>query len=490
MTTTFTALDGPVTLIKRVSYASGSARTIIGSRGGLYAYDGTTMSVLNNETLTCPDGERWVADFFNKRWEFCNRSDGLLEWDGVNPVVKIDTGTPELKGRILCQFANHLLMANLESPGGDGAYTFAGCGLPTSTLLSTGETTSGGTSDWNAEEEKSEAELREIPDDATPILAICRGAGMAIIWKSGSIHLMSYIGLPLVYDNPESQVPDVGLLAPASVVGRGTEYGYVGTDNLYMFNGSSNIGFGVKIWRWWVKEEMLASLTGWIYGWRDGRYSETMWVYQALVTSVQRYVKALIYSEEYDAFSTRDFPFSAVGYTDRPSNDTGTEGHIPTFDELTMPMDEIGVLGTTAGTGGDTSITDLAVLAGDQDGNLFIMDDTDDTADGVAINAILESGDDCCDDPDNVKVCDGMDLDVTGLEPGETIDVYVSARMDLSDAIVYDGPYGLTMPVTGSLPRWVDFFAVGKWFRWKFVSQAGYFELSGYGPRVQMAGRY
>jgi hypothetical protein len=128
------------------------------------------------------------------------------------------------------------------------------------------------------------------------------------------------------------------------------------------------------------------------------------------------------------------------------------------------------------------NLQDYKIVGAAADGKLYEIEaDGALDADGAAIVSTLESGDTDFGDPVRTKTVCGMFLDVPRIT-GQTLQLYVSARRTLSDAIEWKGPF-----VYRGRGR-MDFMATGVWFRFKFVKSGGDFALRGYHPLWQLRG--
>jgi hypothetical protein len=290
---------------------------------------------------------------------------------------------------------------------------------------------------------------------------------MLVVYKSSCIGNLNYQGSGFAYAL-DQQVTGIGCQCADSVLDMGDHHRFIGQDNFYAYNGSSIQGYGDRIWKWW-NGLLLPTTRTYPYAFRDLRYKENLHGYQS--TAGTTFDAALIHNYEYDAFTTRDWPFSAVGYVD-----TSAEAE-PTFDELQQPMND-----SDAVVGGESTLNDFALLAGKTDGSLAILDDSTQKADNAELVATLETGDTAFEAFDKYKTCNGVGIDAPTLT-GSPLQVYVAARKRLSDPITWAGPY-----LFDSTMRYALFTVTGVWFRFKFVKTDGEFVLNGYAPRIRVRG--
>ena len=472
-------VGGSVNFIKAVRFSSSSHVTMVGTNLNMYQYSAQGMTSLNAGNFIMPSIKRWDADYLYNQWYFTNQSDGLWSWNGSGLMINLGAqgGTSGLdainRAQYIAQFQNHILLGNISTNDAEGRYTIAG-----SSLLDTSLTPPiNFTQDVN-----SDAIVFEVPEDASSIQSMKRLLNQLVIYKENSIHLLNYVGTGLEY-NKTQVVTNVGVLAPASVLDLGDRHVYVGTDNLYQFNGSSNQAFGDRVWQFLNDDANTSYGPAVIWAFLDQRYREVIFAYID-ATGEDKFNKALIWNYQYDSFSTRDFPFSAVGYVaatgfDPPISDLmsiGGANNLP-ISAQTTPLGQ-----------SNTTQQKFALLAGDQLGNLYTLDDPGTSiydAAGTPIIATLETGDMNFGTQEQLKICSGVDLYCPSVT-GTPLQVWVSARKMLSDAIEWQGPYLLNNPDN----RGVDFFATGVWFRFKFVKNDGSFKLDGWAPRVQVRGYF
>jgi hypothetical protein len=462
-----TGVSGAVSLIRNVRYRSGTLATLIGTADSLYRYVNDLPELLNATSFHMAPTDRWEADYLYKKWYFTNQSDGLVYWDGINNITAVPVLTD--RGRSVCQFQNHIIISNLASTDTTGAYSFLG-----SSLLNLE-----GAIDFDTAIEDSDALLRQVPDNAEPIQRIARLSNIMAIYKANSIHNLSYNAGISVYSQ-QLRISHMGVLAPHSLADIGDQHLFLAQDNLYAYNASTLKAFGDRVWLWWISQ-VKASMRGLVWATHDFRNHEVIFAYQENDVSegVPGNLRALVYNYMYDSFSSRDWPFSGAGLTQIQPAGSGDE---PTFDELTSPMDEMGVIGS--GGAGESAV-DFGLLAGDAGGNLYAFDDeaamTDSGKNGTAMEAVLETGDTDHGDPFSNKIVNGMLVDISG-QTGTAMQVWVAPRWTLDDAITYSGPYVV------SSRGFAPFMHTGRYFRYKFVKPDGLFTLRSYAPSVQLRG--
>ena len=445
---------GSVNFIEIGKYDSVSLSSLVGTNQNLYNYLPSALTQLNPTPFLCMKGNRWDSDYLFEQWFFSNLQDGLWAWNGQGQAYPY-TNAAAYKAQCMAQFQNHILLGNIMSPNDPtGPWTIAGSSLLT-----------GGQVLWDLENPNSDSIVFEVPEEASPIQALKRSNSQLIVYKEKSIFTLAYVGGGFEY-NKQQVITNIGLKSRASLVDFGDKHVYLGTDNLYSFNGSNNQSFGDRIWQW-LQSDAAINSTAQIWAFLDRRFKEVIFTY--ITTGATTFTKALVWNYQYDAFSTRDFPFTACGYFLDPVN----SGSISS---LQQAIDTYGVLGGSK----------LGILAGDSLGQLWKLDETTDLAGTNPLVAILETGDTCFGAPERYKVVGGMDIEQVGMT-GSPLQVYVAARKSLADPLVWAGPYSLP---ANSGWRGVNFMSQNVWYRFRFVKPDGAMVLRGYAPRFQVRGWY
>jgi hypothetical protein len=443
-------VDGSVSLILPARLGAAALHNLICTSKAIYRLDSLDEypTRLNEDEFGAADTDRWQADYELGNWYLTNPGVGLLRYNGQT-LTRQPTGDPPVTASYIAQYVHHLILARLRGGGNDpwAEHSYLGSGLATREAP---------IPDWETDNPASDALLDSIPDDATPFTGLRRLAGGLAMYKENSIHVANYVGLPNVY-TIDCRVPGRGLLAPHSLTDNGRAHIFVGQDNLWTFNGSDPQAIGDRVWQW-LKEQTTDSARARIWSWHDPRFKELYFAFNGTT--------ALVWNYEYDVFTTRDLPFTALGFV-------ALTGAVPTFDELTQPMDTIGVLEPAVNLEG------FDAMGADADGVYQIFDEDYDRANGQRITATLQSG---TTSSLRYRTCGGLHLDVSGLTKNETVEVFVSGRRTLSDPILWKGPFlynggGRVHCMVGGFHH--DF---------KFVKAGGRMALRGYAPLFQERG--
>lgn len=96
---------------------------------------------------------------------------------------------------------------------------------------------------WNS----GNAGFVDLVDTPDWIQGFVELAGDLYVFKERSIYLFAYTGYPVIW-NPVSRVKGVGLLAPKSIENLGDEVIFLGSDNVYTFDGRVLTSIGGPIW--------------------------------------------------------------------------------------------------------------------------------------------------------------------------------------------------------------------------------------------------
>jgi hypothetical protein len=447
------AVDGRTSLIAGIVFPDGTKKNIVATDANIYSLaSDDTPTKLNDAALGA--AARWRMDYLLGKWYFANDSTDLLSLEASGALTAIDTGGRQ--GAHLAQYADHLILGNLGNATTDGPQSYLGSGLANA-------------DDWNDMNPASDSILQIAPENGDKVQDLRRVGDYCALMKENSIQTLSYIGDQFVYRR-EIRETGTGLAAAYSVTTIREGLPYVGQDNFYLFNGASNQDFGSRIWRWFM-DQIKANGLGDIYATRDLRFKEIPFVFKS--TDASDYDKALVWNWQYNAFSTRDMPFVALGFRIKP------EAIGKTFDEITEPMDTLNYSFENS----STALEDFELVAADKDGNLYLLDEVETKADGVNIAMELESGDSDSGDPMRCKMIGGMLLDVPVLTGDEPLQIWAAGRRGLGDVVTWRGPFNY---VVGS--GRVDFFSSGFYNRYKFTKADGECVIRNYAPLVRPRG--
>jgi hypothetical protein len=475
-----TTPDGcTVKLICPIFYQGGATANLIVTTENAYLYtnNGQFTPVASALTMTA---ERFPEiDFLLGQYYVLVPGTGLFSFNGVSNFAKVDTsaGIPaNVLARHLVAFAQHLILSNFDGPntGVDATNSYSALGSGTTIELVNGLL------DWNTGNTDSEATTFQIPYKGWPIQRMMElGSGLLAIYKSRSISNAWYNGSIAqdIYDIPDPQVSERGLQAPASLIDMGGYHTFLGNDDLYTYDGNSITGFGRKVWQAWMAQMKAGAAAG-IYAFDDERSPSRniLYAFQAANTPASPYSQAMVWNYLYDAFSQIDWPFTAVGFI--------LSGAAQSQLALAQQQLAQGRMSDTDSGGSETvdEYEDFALLTGDAQGNLYVIDGTQ----PLNAPAVLETGDWAPAGVERRSLWNGMAIDCPSLT-GTPLQVYVSQRRRLGDPVIYPAA-----PTASYVPsqRWVNFMGCDVWTRIKFVKADGTMDFRGWAARVRGAGYY
>lgn len=163
----------------------------------------------------------WQATVVNDQFVFSNADDGMFEWDGTTTGFAIPIpGAPRAAALTNFQarpIAGRTVEANLPFPQ---RVRWPDIGTNNS---------------WT-EQPGSEASHNDIAEGPDWVVAVLPYGSHFVGYKERSIHLFTYVGVPLVFTR-QQVVARVGLIAPRAVLSLGDLHLLLGQDGLYTFNG-------------------------------------------------------------------------------------------------------------------------------------------------------------------------------------------------------------------------------------------------------------
>jgi len=437
-----TQAEGVVSLIGAAKYGGASYQRIIGTSEYLYQYS-DVLSQLNDVAFQSPSWIRWQACVWLYKLYLANRLNHVQRWDGRSSRCDTLAATSP-QGRSIEQFQNHLILGNVRDNDGDAPDGLAGSGLPDT----------GGDADWNYTDEASDAFSQQITTEGDSIQRIVRLGNYLAIYKEFSTHLLSYVGQPYVYSI--QQVPArIGMVSPWALEQLSGNHVFVGQEDLYQFSGTMPQGFGVRVWSYLVELALAAGL-------------KNIWTFHAVQNKEIVFAlptgKAVVWNYEYDAFTTRDWPFTAAGYL--PALELTIGEHREPIIEWVTPITP------------ETAFTEFSPYVGDSNGKLYQLDTGTPAGTATAETGEMDFG-----KPDTMKLCDGIDLDVPTLT-GTPLSVYIGTRNNDGEAVTWSSAYSYSSGST------VFCMAYGKLFRFKFVKTDGTFTMRGFSPSIRMTSRW
>lgn len=370
-------LDKRVNAINLFAYSTGNKQTIIHTDNNAYLLNkanSTLESILDDPDYDS-SGKRFVsADTFNDEYYFTNLANDIYVWDGISDKAQKLIGTYKPTD---WRASTEYVVGDIIKPP-DAAYTgfvykcvMAGTsGEEMPNFPKTNDVFQDGTVRWQRAggleiEGNSASSLRArillywkgfiflvyTEEDGTVYPQRIRwsqyqnpnmwhnnedGSGLAgyvdvadssdsvvtakvfgehlIIYKQNSIQVMSFIGGDTTFERAVA-VTDVGLISPRAIITTPNEHIFVGSDNIYSFDGvnTTPIGNAVKSKLFTLIEPSRADET---FAFFDEDYPEIWFAFfsvNASPTATQPDM-AITYNPSTKAWSFRDFDMSAVGY--------------------------------------------------------------------------------------------------------------------------------------------------------------------------------
>ena len=360
------------------------------------------------------------------------------------------------KARFLTQFEGHLLVGSVVDVLAD-YQAIAGSGLAG---------VGAGLEDWDYGNTLSDADLRDVPEGGGPIMGLLRNGSYVLIQKQTTSLLLSYIQQPLVY--AQRELPQkVGQFTPYAAADC-SEMGivFVSRNGLFRMDAGGNVtNIGERVSRAW-----LADL---IYGDRERTYAvgikerrEFVLAYSSMAAAAGPFGRAMVWDWFNDAYSTRDWPFTALGVAHVPR---ATAGQIKTpWQDLKMPW---------------VQDSDIIVWAGDVDGNVHVYGRPDLSDGANPMVAMLQSGRSDHGDDSKVKMLRRVFVKVLNIS-GDPL------YLDVGQSDTPEGDLVWTdkVPIMGS--GWVEIQAVGRYLSYRFTKTGGTFELAAYAPAFVFMGAW
>lgn len=322
----------------------GSRKPFVLTTDRLLTYDPLTLII--TDVTTGYNGnlhKRASFEFLNNKAFFVNGVDPIQVWDGVNPAQAVDTNGLVDTCDSIVQFYRHIIAVKPTMSG-----TYFPQRMYSSNLDADGWAPSIG----------SDATFFDIPEGQDFIVAAKRYSNYIAIYKQRSIHLVSYVGSPMIYVR-QMIVPNRGAISPFCVADIGNAHLFISHDNIYAFVGNEIVAIGSDI-REKFFDELAPERWDEVGHYVNHKTSEVYWLYHT-DAEVENYQRALVYNWVEKNFTFREMPFTTVGV-----------GLVESGGE---PLDEEAV----------------NFFAGNADGDIFWLDKGY-SADGEPIMGYVESG--------------------------------------------------------------------------------------------------
>lgn len=307
----------------------------------------------------------WPKDMVTQVW------DGVIENDEDNRVCWIACGSLELEG----QDSDHISLR-------------AQCIELFKGFLFVGNTVEGGQSyptrlrwsQWqnprlwhNNEDGSGLSGYVDVDDTDGEIVALKRIGDVLYIYKDNSIIAMTYTGDPDNVFSKEVVTTQAGVIAPEAIVELPHMNIFIGQDDIYMFDGNTCTGIGDNIKDWFFQKFLDQSSIHQIFGYYDEKYQEVIFGCNKQEDNQQNDNEeinndyGIVYNLRLKTWSVRQLGVTALGKV-RIMRETR-------IDDVNTPIDSNNAMIDAAVYAGAKAYT----AAGDKDGNLFILNDYEDT---------------------------------------------------------------------------------------------------------------
>jgi hypothetical protein len=413
---------------------------VIGTNEYVYRL-ATDLEPLNLQPFQSPAWCRWQAAVLLNKMYLTNKDKRVQVWDGRSSTLA-DLNIEAPKAKCVEQYQNHLILGDVYDEDGIAPDGLAGSGL-------------GDAEDWDFSDESSDAFSQQIMTQGDAIQRVSRLNAYLALFKEFSIHLIQYVGLPNVYTI--QQISDaIGMVSPWALERLPQFHVFMGQEDIYRFNGTMPDGFAVRVWKYILELTGAAGLKG-VWTFHAVRNKEIIF---ALPNG-----KSMVWNYEYDAFSTRDWPFTGAGYV--PTSELTIGQHTEQIQEWVTPISS------------DVAFAEFSPMVGDADGKLWNLDDgNSDTVSATAITGITDFG-----RPDAYKLMNGLEINAT--ITGSPLEIYIGTKNSPSEDITWRAT-----PILYSGGRMAFFHSQAVYHQLKFVKNDGTFNLRGYTPMVRMTSRW
>lgn len=398
------------------------------------------------------------------RWSWYIVPTGLVFTNPLNEVQYFDgtsvsdliTSGPEYKARYVIAYYNHVVIANLSDEDSvlypnrvawsdvDNGRDF--------------EPTVSNEADFYDIEQVGAANL--IGHGVTGLAMLSNDVA---IYLPDAIWLMSYVGLDNGLMQIRKQVSGLGSIYHNCVVAYNNRNYFIGADDFYVFDGVEAVSIGADIRNFFFADVDNEALTP-FWSHLDRQNCEISWFYNsksmgAGAAIVYNYKNGTFYRRTLDGFT---YAMTTVKFTGFKSFGewTGTD-----YDGWTgIEMDDLGDPQTFEGT--------LYGAYNVLNQRLINREELPDDLDSVIVQSpqpVLETGDIFYEQLELYKEIDTMLVDF-GYDTAAGIEVFVSARSHLRDAVTYIS-WGLWTPTLFE-ERLVSLRTAGRVFRFKFQPTA------------------
>lgn len=448
--------DTPVLLILPQSDSEGLERVIVATGKAFYELSASgTLTALTGGPFNADLDNRWQADTYANVIYAANIGDAIQKITPGGTAAAALANAP--KARHLVQFEGHLLTGAVVTTAADYQALFG------SGLAGVGD----GFEDWDDADPLSDAYFNDIAEGGGPIMGLLRAGAYVLIQKETTSLLASYIKLPYVYSIQE--LPQkVGQLTPFAAADC-SEAGvaFVSRNGFYRLDAGGGVtNIGERVARAWLADLIYADRAR-TYAAALKERREFILAYSSLAAGAGPFGRAMVWDWAEDAYSTRDWPFTAAGVAHVPR---ATLAQMKTmWQDLQMPW---------------VQASDIINWLGDVDGNIFVYGNSDLKGDGTDLVATLESGLFNAGDASRVKLWRDVILRLPTLTGANPMMLSVGVTDSPETAVTWTTP----QEVAASGRYFTG--AVGRYAKLRLTKTGGQFALSGYDLSYETRGGY
>lgn len=470
-----TSLDGPIKRLDQLFLLDGTDHLIAITNAKVWRWDIATeawIDITGATPLTGAIDDLVDSDTAFDLFVFTDNFSRVRKWTGTgNQAVLggltscedgLGTGTIDCQAaKSLTSFAGFLHLANTIENGDRKAQRWR---------WSRFENAEG----WDNIATYGQAGFADLTDGPDKLQKVKRlGGDFLALYKEKSIHIAQYVGPPTVWAR-RLAAPGVGLLSPGAVADLGSEHVFVGTENIYLFNGLSLKPIGHQVFNTFINE-LNPSAVHMMWSHVIHEENEIIFAYPSGGNTTPN--KAMVYNYFNDSWTFRDMPFITMGYYRRTDSVDPWDDDTDTWDSDTSRWD-------------DTHYSENAPLhlGGNEDGDVFSYGDGYDQngADhtSFAISPALDAS-----KPELIKRLFKIlvDLEDTGTH---NLEIWYTFVNNKNAALTWSRRR--LLPCDLSTKPYVTMDAAGRWlfirFRTSGVNKP--WALSAYGAEFILRGRY
>ena len=274
--------------------------------------------------------------------------DNACSWVGVGGLEIEGNSAKSLRAQCIENFKGFLCIANTEEDGNSYPHRLRWSQWQNIHL-------------WHNEEDGSGmAGYVDCDDTPGKIQAIRRLGDYLFVYKEDGLIAISYTGGDTVFSK-ELVTTQAGLIAPQAIVELPHAHIFIGSDNVYHFDGSTVTPIGDAI-KDYVTSILDPSKILNIFGYYNKKSGDVIFAFDSTVASGNNRDKAIIYNVETKVWSVRDLNMTTIGEYSQIF-----ERYI---DEINIPIDTMNIMIDSSTYSSKNTVT----LAGDNSGKLYRLE--------------------------------------------------------------------------------------------------------------------